>query len=744
VLDTRGEAPRSVQPGAELGFFFEDTRYLAIWELTLNGSTPTALSHDIRQDGRVLVISMTNRDLPGIDGRARIPRDLLLVRRILILENDQLFEIVAIRNFDRQPHCLQLEHWVGSRFDDIFEVRGFKREARGKMLPTWGKVQGGTPETRVHDSTLRYQGLDQRILNARIIRHYPATTVRQAPGVSSVVTRLEIAAHGDLELRTHVQLYSLEREIKAEEQAPADEQWAHTPLTELMNALSPNPKIKKSARTKKNAPELWGELELRTNNAPYDRALTRSASDIRMLLSREEKGQWYPHAGIPWFSAPFGRDGIITALQLLPWAPEIAAEVLDFVFANLGEKTDAFTEEEPGKVFHELRRGEMARIREIPFIPYYGTVDATPLALVLLREYYRWTGDIERIRKHWPAATRSLHWMSEKGRENVGGFLRYSRSSPTGLVNQGWKDSHDSIMHKDGSLAQGPIALSEVQAYAWRAWIGAYELADLLQLSAEALEYQKNALALRTHFNEYFWLEQEGYPALALDGELKPCQVRSSNMGQCLWGGILSPEQARAVRDHLLSPALFSGLGIRTLADTEVAYNPMSYHNGSIWPHDNALILEGLRRYGFSEAVEKLGTALTDVLLMSSDLRIPELYCGFRRRGDEGPIPYEVACRPQAWAAGSSYMNLTAFLGLTTDGPHSPVVVRDPVLPQCLDHLSLSKLRVPQGLIDLEVRRIEGMSPTTVGAASENAPASRYQVSTPKSESGLRVIVIRS
>jgi len=729
VFDPRGDAPRSVHPGAELGLFFEDTRHIAVWEFTVNGSTPVALASELRHDGRVLVISMTNRDLPGIDGASRIPRETLLIRRILALHGDRFHEVIAIRNFDRTPHCLQLEHWAGSRFDDIFEVRGFRRERRGRNLPTLSHIEGESEATRRHEAVLRHEGLDGRITESGIVRHFPAASIRQAPGLSSVFTRREVPAHGDIELRTTV---AFSRHDPATTSAPQEErsEWPRENLAAWLRRIGSTPKT----GLEPGEGKLWKNLKIESSHLPFDQGLQRSASDLRMLLSSEGQGCLYPYAGIPWFSAPFGRDGIITALQLLPWCPEVAAQVLRFVFKHLGVKDDPFTEEEPGRVFHELRRGEMARLREVPFVPYYGSVDATPLALILLGEYHRWTGDLELVRELWPEAERAWDWLKWNSLKNESGFLSYARRSPTGLVNQGWKDSHDSVMHADGAPADAPISLSEVQAYAWRAWKEGTRLGLLLDRPARAESWRAMADRLKSEFDRRFWLADEGYIALALDGAGHPCRVRSSNMGHCLWSGILDSGQAAAVSRHLMDPALFSGLGVRTLADTERAYNPMSYHNGSIWPHDNSLILEGLRRHGQTESVQRLATALTDALLLSPDQRMPELYCGFRRRGSEAPIPYEVACRPQAWAAGSVFLLLKALLGLSREGPEDPVVLRDPILPEPLQHMRIEGLDLRQGELRFDLRKVSG----------EVNGSRNYRIENLATTGTLRALVVRS
>jgi glycogen debranching enzyme len=413
----------------------------------------------------------------------------------------------------------------------------------------------------------------------------------------------------------------------------------------------------------------------------------------------------YPYAGIPWYSAPFGRDGLITAYQLLPWAPQVAQGVLDYVWRHLGTKSDSFTDESPGKVFHEMRRGEMAATREVPFIPYFGSVDSTPLALILLDEYMQWTGDFDRLRQWWPAALRALEWIERWGDPDQDGFLEYERQSPTGLVNQGWKDSHDSVMHADGTLAQAPIRLCEVQAYAFRARMAMSRLARALGQRRLADRLRMEALKLRSRFRERFWNSKNSSIHLAIDGQGRPCEVRSSNMGHALWGGIVDSEQAALVTRHLLSDALFSGYGIRTLADTEHRYNPLSYHNGSVWPHDNSLILEGFRNYGLRSAIATLSSALLGVLDTSQDFRLPELFCGFRKRSHEPPVPYQVACKPQAWSAGSLFLMLKVMLGIAPDPEGKLLVLRSPVFTTQIDWIEIRGLKLRESEIDLRIRR---------------------------------------
>lgn len=687
VLDRRGECPRIYT--SELGLYYNDTRYLSVWETTINGQTPVPLAHELRNSGNTLVFSMTNRDLPILagapanSGESRIRRDTLLIRRILTLHEDSLFEVLAIRNFDSIPHLLQLEHWAGGNFDDVFEVRGMHREKRGRLLPPQEDSRDG-----ISTLTLAYEGLDGRKRSAHIQRLFKSEKIRIAPHLVGYFSRMEIPPKETLLIKTLVSF---------DEKRPAifhGKDFRELSVNEMMS-LAP--------QSQQNG--LFGELSIRSDNALVNRAIENAETDIRMLLTQEDASTYYPYAGVPWFSAPFGRDGLITAYQLLPWYPKIARGVLDYVFKSLGKSSEAFTDEQPGKVFHEFRRGEMAATREIPFIPYYGSVDSTPLALVLLHEYISWTRDFESLGRWWPAALQALEWMDLWGDIDRDGFLEYAKQSPTGLVNQGWKDSHNSVMHADGRLAHAPIRLCEVQAYAFRAKQGMSQLARLRGDEVRAQRLRTEALQLRNLFNDRFWNSAKGAVHLALDGDSKPCDVLSSNMGHCLWGKILSPEQAQSVSAHLMSESLFSGHGIRTLADTEEAFNPMSYHNGSIWPHDNSLILEGMRYYEQGAHLTQLALALLGVLESSDDFRLPELYCGFRKRGTEPPIPYEVACKPQAWAAGSVFLMLKSLLGISRDLDQNHIVFHSPILPPQINTVDITGLKGSDWELDLSLRR---------------------------------------
>lgn len=654
--------------------------------MSFNGTRPVALARELRFGGNTVVFSMTNRDIPILVAGTqvgRIPRDRLLIRRILSFTEDTLFETVEIKNFDTDAHSLQVEQWVGGSFDDVFEVRGYARERRGRMLPGIEEFHN----SRYPLSILQYEGLDGKIRKSYVHRLFEAEKIRLSPSLAGYFTRIEVQPKETVALKTVLSF---------------DRPWNGDFLGASYERISIPEKMRLLSGRKQADP--FSALSIESDNAILNRAILNAQTDIFMLLT-EQNRLLYPYAGIPWFSAPFGRDGMITAYQLLPWYPHLAKGVLEYAFQSLGKRSDPFTDEQPGKVFHEVRLGEMACTREIPYIPYYGSVDSTPLCLILLHEYIRWTMDLESLKCWWPEALRALAWIERWGDSDSDGFLEYAKQSPTGLVNQGWKDSHDSIMHADGVLAKAPIRLCEAQGYAFRARLAMASLAKVLGKDQLAARLRLEAMQLKVRFTEQFWDPIEKYIYLALDGSRRPCAVKSSNMGHCLWAQIVNPDQARHVAEHLMSEAMFNGYGIRTLADTEVAYNPLSYHNGSVWPHDNSLIMEGFRNYGFTSELEKLAVALIEVLELSEDFRLPELFCGFRKRANAPPVPYEVACKPQAWAAGSVFLMIRAMLGISMDVDQSYVVLNSPLLTPKISRLEVRGLKGRDWEMDLMFRR---------------------------------------
>ena len=398
-----------------------------------------------------------------------------------------------------------------------------------------------------------------------------------------------------------------------------------------------------------------------------DRWLERSRNGLCLLLTDFATGP-FPFAGIPWFCVPFGRDAIITAFQTL-WAnPDIARGVLGFLAENQAHAYSDVSDAEPGKILHEMRQGEMAATGEVPFAKYYGSIDSTPLFVMLAGAYAQHTGDMELIGRIWPAIEEALGWLEREGDADQGGFLSYKRKIVSGLSNQGWKDSEDSVMHADGALLQSPIALCEVQGYAYAAWIAAAGLAEISGKTAMAARYRARADTLYKHFNEVFWSEAMGCYALALDADEKPALVKSSNNGHLLWTGIVPKERAGRVVAMLMEPDMLSGWGVRTLSTDGVRYNPMSYHNGSIWPHDTAIAAAGMGRYGYYEQASKVFHVIFGAARHMRGLLLPELYCGFEKAGAFGPAKYPAACILQAWALGAPFMALQGALGLQYHG----------------------------------------------------------------------------
>jgi glycogen debranching enzyme len=444
--------------------------------------------------------------------------------------------------------------------------------------------------------------------------------------------------------------------------------------------------------------------QISSSNSRFNDWMGRSASDVEMMIIGNPEVN-YPYAGVPWFSTVFGRDGIITALQMLWCSPWIAKGVLDHLAKTQATSFDSASEAEPGKILHEMRGGEMAALREIPFGCYYGSVDSTPLFIMLAGAYYERTGDRAFLQKIWPHIELALQWINKSGDMDGDGFVEYARRSKNGLVQQGWKDSNDSVFHADGTLAEAPIALCEVQGYVYAAKRAAAMLSNVLGHKEKSRSLEAEAETLRLRFEEAFWCEELSTYALALDGQKKQCRVRTSNAGHCLYTGIAGFDRAQRVAETLLSAESFSGWGVRTVAAGQARYNPLSYHNGSIWPHDNSMLASGIAKYGGREKAGRILLALLDVSRWADLGRLPELFCGLDRNRGQGPTLYPVACSPQAWAAAAPFLLVQACLGISIDGNSNRILFDAPYLPEGIPQLTIKGLRSGKGSADVFLER---------------------------------------
>jgi glycogen debranching enzyme len=665
VTDRRGDLPNI--PG-EFGFYVDDTRFLSLCELRLHGQRGLTLNASLSEDALEAAIDLTNPDV-FVSPQMVLPgRSTRLLRKLTILRG-QLYQWLAIEGFVQERHDLELTLAFAADFVDVFEVRGHPRPRRGELLPP--RIEGKTVR-------LGYRGLDDVVRTTRLTFDPPPARL----DADRAEYRLTLAPRARLEIAM----------VATAVREPA----APSRVLPFHDAV---------ARRRVTVERLESEAaRIRTNHDRFDTWLARSRHDLHLLLTDTPEG-FVPDAGIPWYVAPFGRDGLISAFQALPFEPDIARGVLRYFARYQGTVDDTFTDQEPGKILHEYRRGEMAACREIPFIPYYGTVDATPLYVMLAAEYLKWTHDVDLAREIWPAVERALGWMERNGAAQGTGYLTYRRRSPLGLVNQGWKDSHDAVMHADGRLAEPPIALAEVQGYQYAALLGAAGIADAIGRAQQAPPLRARARHLQTSFEADFWMPDEAFYALALDGSGAPCRVIASNPGHLLWTGIVSDSRAQIVTRRLMEDDMYTGWGVRTLSGREQLYNPMSYHNGSVWPHDTALAASGMRAYGLTGPFVTLAGGLFEAVLQYEDMRMPELFCGFMRVPGHGPTRYPVACSPQAWAAGVAFQLVTSMLGLRADAADNQLTLVRPTLPPWLTWLEVRGLRVAKSRLALRVSR---------------------------------------
>jgi len=687
VFDSRGDIAHL--PRGSAGLFHCDTRYLSRLELRVNGMRPLLLGSNLRDDNSAFIVDLSNPDLIA-DQRVILEKDTVHILRTIFLWRDTAYQRFGVRNYGGGAVDLTLSLQFANDFADLFEVRGAHREHRGIAA---AKLRG--PDQVL----LTYQGLDDKVRR---------TVLTFDPRPEQLTTD---AAVYDLHLEPG--------EMRPLFLAVSCEHAETRPLPFRRGLVTARREMRDLTRD---------QTSVETSNDLFNEMLCRSAADLAMLMTDTPQGR-YPYAGIPWFSTTFGRDGLITALQMLWWSPQVARGVLRRLAAYQAKTTDPLADAQPGKILHEMRGGEMAALREVPFGLYYGSVDSTPLFVLLAGLYAERTGDLATIEALWPAIEAALGWMDGPGDADGDGFIEYQRANEQGLANQGWKDAHDAIFHADGRLAQGAIALAEVQGYAYAAKRMIARCARRMGRNDRACELESAAEALAENFERAFWCPQIETYALALDGEKEPCRVRASNAGQVLFSGIAAPERAAPVAKGLLQANFFTGWGIRTVARGEARYNPMSYHNGSVWPHDNALIALGLARYGHKQAVETLFEGLFSAGTYMDLRRLPELFCGFQRLHGHGPTLYPVACAPQAWASATPFTLLEASLGLEFDPFQCEIRLCNPRLPPFLDEIMVRNLQLGASRADLHVRRHSG---------------STVSIDTPRINGGIRISVVYS
>ncbi len=683
VTDTMGNISGcSLNEGnPSMGLFCSDTRFLNRLELQIEGRSPVLLS-STAEKGFSLSVLCAN---PRIE--ESLKAETVGIRREIVL-NGALFEEIEVTNYSTTTVSFELSVSFDADFVDLFEVRGYDRDKQGKILrlaepiteekasDSVSPVQTQPPESL----TLAYQGLDGLVMESRIqFQHCQPDYFKGY----TAIWRLELASHETRKLGYRVNMFT---NNKSSSTVSAAFTLGQAKAAELMEE------------------QHWVQqiTRISSDKSIFNHVIERAEQDIYLL--RQSFGKYKTvSAGVPWFSALFGRDSLITASQTLMLNPQIAKETLMLLATYQGKIEDDWREEEPGKILHELRLGEMARCQEIPHTPYYGTVDATPLWLMLYAEYYAWTHDQETQEQLWPNALAAMEWIDRNTKQN--GYLTYYRRSKRGLANQGWKDSGDCIVDHKGELANGPIALCEVQAYVYAAKMRLSETARMKKRLDLADRWQEEARNLKIRFNKDFWIEDQDFCALALDGDGKQVDSITSNPGHCLHLGIFTPEKAYSVAERLRAPDMFNGWGIRTLSSLSPAYNPMGYHVGSVWPHDNSLVAMGLRSLGLVDQALELFQGLFDMTIHQPYQCPPELFCGYERNGNKAPVKYPVACTPQAWATGSIFQLLQMIVNLVPDAQNNCLRIIDPALPESINRLSLHNLRVGPTILDLEFER---------------------------------------
>jgi glycogen debranching enzyme len=651
------------------GLYHRDTRFLSHLRMKLSGRDPVLLSSSSERS-YMSYADLTNPELYS-DGEPAVPQQTLNIRRIRAI-NGRLFERIRVKNYNPRPVVLTMSFSMAADFADIFEVRGLRRPRRGHQE---------APRAEARRTEFGYRGED-------------GVTRRTLVEFSPEPDRLEVV--GDrVEADFVVRLASHQTKLIS------------TTIEPVIDGVHPMAiEFDAAVHLVRRSYEDWEResAHIDTDNEVFNQLLVRGLRDLRALHTTTDRGGVMA-AGIPWYVAVFGRDALISAHQMLMVNPQPARDALSLLAHYQGQRDDPWRDEQPGKILHEIRRGELAGAGHVPHTPYYGSVDATPLFVFLFAQYFRWTGDVDFANQLLPNVRAALEWIDRYGDLDGDGFVEYLCRSPSGMANQGWKDSFDSVVHEDGTLAEGPIALVEVQGYVYMAKLRVANVFDALGDYRTSSRLREEAQELKERFHRAFWMEDQSYAAAALDGEKRQVRTVVSNPGHCLYSDILTPNQAEHVARRLLQPDMFSGWGIRTMSKSATAYNPMSYHNGSVWPHDNAMIAAGLKRYGYVKATSRVVTAIFDAAIHADYMRLPELFCGFTRRTPNQPVAYPVACSPQAWAAGSPLLMLQAILGISARAHENMLTVNQPHLPPWLNVVEMRNIRVGKSSISLVFRR---------------------------------------
>ena len=645
VSDRNGDFDASAKDTG--GLFSDDTRFLSRWILTVNGARPTTMSTDD--------VNYFSAQFFGTlsSGTIYVNSDVSVVRRRAV--GNGFHEDITIANHSIEPKDFDVRLEVGCDFADLFEVKDQLQKA-------------GTLYSRVEDGRL--------VLGYKRDRYVRETWIK-----SSQPAQLDERALG---FKIHVDGHS---------------QWTTALDVELGRSLHLAPvnsnngssaSIDTSA-TKSLDAWVAGAPQLRSSWRSLERTYERSIVDLAALrfFSAFTPGHALPAAGLPWFMALFGRDAIITSLQAIAFVPQLAATTLEVLAARQGTCVDHFRDEEPGKILHESRLGELTAFEERPHSPYFGSADSTPLWLVLLDEYERWTGDRDLVHRLRPNALAALEWIDRYGDRDHDGYVEYERYKETGLDNQCWKDSWDAIQFRDGTIAQLPRATCEIQGYVYDAKMRTARLArDVWMDPGLADRLEREAAELKARFNRDFWIADQQFFALALDRDKRPVDSITSNIGHLLWSGIVDDDKADACARHLVGPELFSGWGVRTMGSAEGGYNPIGYHVGTIWPHDNSMVAAGLRRYGY----KKEATQVAMGILEASEYfnyRLPEAFAGYERASTHFPVEYPTACSPQAWASGAPLLLLRVILGMEPVGDNLLVA---PTIPSTIEHIALTEI----------------------------------------------------